>query len=695
MRLSDLVETYKKLSLYPSNESRVDKLWSSYLEKDTPMGPLYYDNDLQRQLAGGKDIILLHATSNIDQIKKDRILLSSGGGLGGVVYCTPVHSDNSPHNLLDFILDEEMPNFIAKQSNRSINQDIGIIAIKIPRKLVKSEKFEVVSNNYLKHGKNYLNAFNRLADRGEIPGLSRIRVMTDLSVEFKKLTPFLELFYPEQYQVSDAIFIKRLESILSKSETVLNFYFETILEYFFLHQDGKAAKLKQTKGELNNIAIKKMVFDLVPELYQGFSTRKFKTKPSAIVKYLNQQANKDPIITNFDEAHFFLYLRWRLSYYIRFILLSGVNLKRDHSYSTAEITHFFPNLAGQLIYKIMQSDSYKIESEFSKTFLNTKASLQIVYYENIPKGELGLRLKGENQGVEFYEARIDSGHLVVLGEKLDLRVPNILVGPSKSIMRNPSHSLLNKISDNKYIPLYILAERKKLGPVQTMDRESLDWISESSRKILYKREQDGVRLSTKDASMLKMFFPKPDWFYSSKHINTIHGQRHIGRVSVFALLICNYLSVSEEKRRAALLAAVVHDLRRKNDNQDIKHGNRAAKWLNANSGLFGSLIDDDTFEDVLTAVKYHNIENGLIPKRAQEESGDVIRILKTADALDRFRLPKTKWWVNIERLEMKDVVSLIPLARYITLRSEYLALEGVNDFDCLQMSINEAGIISK
>ena len=72
---------------------------------------------------------------------------------------------------------------------------------------------------------------------------------------------------------------------------------------------------------------------------------------------------------------------------------------------------------------------------------------------------------------------------------------------------------------------------------------------------------------------------------------------------------------------------------------------------------------------------------------------DIINVLKTADALDRFRLPRTKWWVDPEKLEIKDVNWLIPLARYITLRSEYLALEGVGSNDCLQISMKEAGIV--
>jgi len=48
----------------------------------------------------------------------------------------------------------------------------------------------------------------------------------------------------------------------------------------------------------------------------------------------------------------------------------------------------------------------------------------------------------------------------------------------------------------------------------------------------------------------------------------------------------------------------------------------------------------------------------------------LVDVLKTADALDRYRLPKLKWWINDEHLRLRPSLSLKQIAFTVVATSE-------------------------
>jgi HD superfamily phosphohydrolase YqeK len=136
-------------------------------------------------------------------------------------------------------------------------------------------------------------------------------------------------------------------------------------------------------------------------------------------------------------------------------------------------------------------------------------------------------------------------------------------------------------------------------------------------------------------------------------------------------------------------------LQRLNDNEDILHGKRSADWLEKNKKIFEEIIKETNFQGVLAAIKYHNLGNNKIPKKIHSKYSKIIGIIKTADALDRFRQPKKKWWVDPKRLKLRKASEFIPFARYLTIRSEYLALKKASNKTSLLKAMKDSKILIK
>lgn len=251
------------------------------------------------------------------------------------------------------------------------------------------------------------------------------------------------------------------------------------------------------------------------------------------------------------------------------------------------------------------------------------------------------------------------------------------------------------MKNKEKIPLYLSAKRGKLGKIQKMDLKTLNWITKNSKHIPYSKKHSEYFLTKNDILLFKKYLPVKKMFLSPTHFNTIHGQRHIGRVAIIVLLMCNHYLFSKQIKNSAFLAAICHDLQRLNDNEDIFHGKRSADWLKKNKKMFKEIIKKTNFRGVLTAIKYHNIENNKIPKKIRSKYSNIINVIKTADALDRFRQPKKKWWVDPKRLELRKASEFIPFAKYFTIRSEYLALKKVNNKTSLLKAIKDSKILIK
>jgi hypothetical protein len=62
-------------------------------------------------------------------------------------------------------------------------------------------------------------------------------------------------------------------------------------------------------------------------------------------------------------------------------------------------------------------------------------------------------------------------------------------------------------------------------------------------------------------------------------------------------------------------------------------------------------------------------------------TGILSQFLRTADALDRYRLPKVKWWIDDAYLNKKPSDALKAFAFDLVVRSETDRLQGVSDKD--------------
>lgn len=145
----------------------------------------------------------------------------------------------------------------------------------------------------------------------------------------------------------------------------------------------------------------------------------------------------------------------------------------------------------------------------------------------------------------------------------------------------------------------------------------------------------------------------------------IHGINHLLRVLLFTLLICNSLKISSHHRNIASIAALYHDIGRKNDDADLIHG--LFSWRKAKK-----YIVEDFSKNDLNIIRYI-IENHCIPDEIaldnvyaynisnKYEAQSLLNIVKDADSLDVMRLGA----FEKKYLRYEDSKKLIPIAKYI------------------------------
>lgn len=193
--------------------------------------------------------------------------------------------------------------------------------------------------------------------------------------------------------------------------------------------------------------------------------------------------------------------------------------------------------------------------------------------------------------------------------------------------------------------LYKLAEKKILPKFQRMDFETISWI-ERQRPDFGPLKNIEIPESQILVDFLNKAVLKKTWFANSKIFDGIHGKSHLLRVVTNCFLLSRKFGIERNQCLGLMVVALVHDIRRKNDQSDIGHGLRASIWLDSNKNFFFQLfdfhVDNVVWQNLLKAVEYHEKEG--IPDRYKDN--EFVRILRAADALDRYRLPKIKWWIN-------------------------------------------------
>ena len=229
--------------------------------------------------------------------------------------------------------------------------------------------------------------------------------------------------------------------------------------------------------------------------------------------------------------------------------------------------------------------------------------------------------------------------------------------------------------------LYELAQRKQLPKFQQMDPPTLEWIRARRPDLGGWRYSDvGSALTTGPE------IPEcdPGWFLEPRVSDGIHGTRHALRVALNARALATELGLSPTERRTVIAAALLHDIGRLHDQGDTEHGARGAKWVNENSDTLEPLRELGTADHATVAlvVLGHEIPYpGVEREPGYAAAGWAIDLLKTADALDRYRLPKTKWWLNETFLKLRPSAALKSFAFDLVVESERRHLHGTDSID--------------
>lgn len=124
-----------------------------------------------------------------------------------------------------------------------------------------------------------------------------------------------------------------------------------------------------------------------------------------------------------------------------------------------------------------------------------------------------------------------------------------------------------------------------------------------------------------------------------------HYMDHAIRVTILTYKLCKSLNVNEEDTVILLVSALLHDIGRKNNSNDIKHGEAGAELLE-------EIFSNPKIFDI---IKNHSIGDRNIHSKYK----DLIYILKDADALDRVRSND----LNIKYLRNKESLELIEFAK--------------------------------
>ncbi len=235
--------------------------------------------------------------------------------------------------------------------------------------------------------------------------------------------------------------------------------------------------------------------------------------------------------------------------------------------------------------------------------------------------------------------------------------------------------------------LVSLAAEKKLPLYQYMDMDTLDWIAANSP---FNKSIGNIFPSflKDDVALLFKFKPLFSWFLVPTLVNTIHGVRHSLRVGLYSILLARENKNLSPNLQNLLTAAVLHDIRREHDKEDEGHGERAAEWFSKNleevSNRLGVNFSKKDKDEIYYAIFYHDLPyEGFDKSEDYLKHKEISNFLKTADALDRYRLPKIKWWFNQEMVRVKPSEELLSLVFYFTLNSEKQYLNCLDNYDSI------------
>lgn len=230
------------------------------------------------------------------------------------------------------------------------------------------------------------------------------------------------------------------------------------------------------------------------------------------------------------------------------------------------------------------------------------------------------------------------------------------------------------------LSLVALAEVKKLPLHQYMDIETIEWISEHNP--FNNLTLNIPPLSIDDLVLLGNYYPPQEWFLASESVKGIHGIRHLMRVGLFCIILVRVMRLAPDLKNL-ITSAVLHDIRREHDKDDHGHGERAGRWFLNNietiESQFNVSYSEQDKAEIYWAMCYHDLDHvDFQDGQEYAKHSGIVDCLRAADALDRYRLPKLKWWFNPEMVRLNVGVDIMHFAYQVVLNSERQHLKTPN-----------------
>jgi hypothetical protein len=242
-----------------------------------------------------------------------------------------------------------------------------------------------------------------------------------------------------------------------------------------------------------------------------------------------------------------------------------------------------------------------------------------------------------------------------------------------------------------------LAAQGQLPYHQYMDESTVEWIK-ANQPAFAPAWPPPLRLASKN--LLSQSALPLSWLAEPKIYGSIHGVRHSMRTAALAALIAETHGLDEADTATVIVAAAVHDCQRLHDKDDQGHGARAAIWLAANADTvwdhFGLTATPRRIIHAATAIRLHDLPYVAFSADDQADYGRAKRIcdlVKAADALDRYRLPKLRWWPNARHVREPAFDQLRAVAFDLVLISESAHLAGASSAEAVLYALAEKGLM--
>ncbi|MGW6736276.1 hypothetical protein [Streptomyces sp. NPDC055013] len=242
-----------------------------------------------------------------------------------------------------------------------------------------------------------------------------------------------------------------------------------------------------------------------------------------------------------------------------------------------------------------------------------------------------------------------------------------------------------------------LAARKQLPHHQFVDHATVRWIEENRPHLV-----DGAPTKLREAScdLLRRTAIPTAWLAEPRLRDSLHGVRHAMRTAALAALLAEATGLDERDTSTLIVAAAVHDCRRLHDKDDRGHGARAAQWLTSHPDLiwehFHVPVTAPAVSQAATSVRLHDVPYADFTAEDEADysrTREVSDLVKAADALDRYRLPKLSWWPDPQHVRVEAFDRLRAAAFDLVLWSEAGHLAGLDSADAVFKALERRELI--